>query len=549
MAITVLLQVYHTAQQGQLVGSPADQRIVIPNVDPRGTVGEQIKSFVQERLGVPLNLQELTAPLFEELADSQPATYLPHAFLCEPSAETSQLYVDEDSLSLWGVHAASQIELFDDDRLAEKHVVDQAVLRLRVLPAQLDQEDGGRVFVETKAGLLPLLGIRPTTRVRFLKEMLCSLLSTPLHHQTLSSAGRVMHDDQQIADFEGLHAVYADSVLDLCCTGDAPKERAHRRMVVHVSILDGREVSVVVSGRDRVRDVMVAVENRTGLPADQQKVTYNGKTLDESWLLWDAAVSHDCTLHVAPYSSLLRSISYGTSSEGRVQQFHPELLSPPPEDGQENGNRKKRKIKLMRVRDGRIVGTLKLTFASGETVADVRRRLGRHLRPLSDQNENEMSRDSWDVPTPSRAPEVRPRTVYRKSMAPPAELQPLGTPSPPNKMGVCEDPIADAEFSFIKPPMSTLASEKSMGQSMSLSAWKRQQDRLDAMRRSLEAASAPEDQNRMKVHDWLAADVPSPDGVWLAELHANKEEPRKHRRNWLGAKSKILRALRFGIRD
>lgn len=57
MAITVLLQVYHTAQQGQLVGSSADQRIVIPNVDPRGTVGEQIKGFVQERLGVPLDLQ------------------------------------------------------------------------------------------------------------------------------------------------------------------------------------------------------------------------------------------------------------------------------------------------------------------------------------------------------------------------------------------------------------------------------------------------------------------------------------------------------------
>lgn len=126
----------------------------------------------------PWILQELTAPLFEELADSQPATYLPHAFLCEPSAEISQLYVDEDSLSLWGVHAASQIELFDDDRLAEKHIVDQAVLRLRVLPALLDQEDGGRVFVETKAGLLPLLGIRPTTRVRFLKEVgeMCSVL-------------------------------------------------------------------------------------------------------------------------------------------------------------------------------------------------------------------------------------------------------------------------------------------------------------------------------------------------------------------------------------
>jgi hypothetical protein len=49
--------------------------------------------------------------------------------------------------------------------------VDQAVLRLGVLPQPLNREDGGRVFVETKSGVLPLLGIRPTTRVRFLKEV------------------------------------------------------------------------------------------------------------------------------------------------------------------------------------------------------------------------------------------------------------------------------------------------------------------------------------------------------------------------------------------
>jgi hypothetical protein len=106
--------------------------------------------------------------------------------------------------------------------------------------------------------------------------MLFSLLSIPVKQQILSSSGRVMLDDQQMAHFEGLHAVHTDSVLDLCCVGEPSKEQSHRRMVVHVSILDGREVSIVVSGRDHVRDVMAAVENRTGLPADQQKVSVMG---------------------------------------------------------------------------------------------------------------------------------------------------------------------------------------------------------------------------------------------------------------------------------
>jgi hypothetical protein len=57
MAITVLLHVYHPVQQRNLVGPPTDVKVVVPNVDPSGTVGEQVKSFVQERLGVPIESQ------------------------------------------------------------------------------------------------------------------------------------------------------------------------------------------------------------------------------------------------------------------------------------------------------------------------------------------------------------------------------------------------------------------------------------------------------------------------------------------------------------
>jgi hypothetical protein len=79
------------------------------------------------------------------------------------------------------------------------------------------------------------------------------------------------------------------------------------------------------------------------------KVTFNGKTLEEGWLLRDVAVCNECTMHVAPYSSLLRSISYGTSSEDKLQLFHPELVSPPREDGDTwgSGSVKKRRIKLV----------------------------------------------------------------------------------------------------------------------------------------------------------------------------------------------------------
>ena len=86
------------------------------------------------------------------------------------------------------------------------------------LPSPLP-ESGGRVFVETKDGLLPLLGVAPSTPVAGIKHLLEGLTGIPAAQQLLSSVGRVMHDDFLIEDFDGLHTVYEDSIIDLCKSG------------------------------------------------------------------------------------------------------------------------------------------------------------------------------------------------------------------------------------------------------------------------------------------------------------------------------------------
>lgn len=201
----------------------------------------------------------------------------------------------------------------------------------------------------------------------------------------------------------------------------------------------------------------------------------------------------------------------------------------------------------MRVRNGKVVGTLRLSFCSGDTVADVRRRVGQFLRPhLESLDPNDRSRDSFDIPIKPRAPDITPRSVLRKSTAPSTEVQPLGTPSPPNKLEKLQAPIlVGSEFSFARPPPSVLASEKSLGQSMSLSAWKRRQDRLDAMRRSIESVSAIEDESTMKVRDWLASENAVPEGLSLSVLPSNIEAGSKQKHRWIRAKARILRALKF----
>ncbi len=89
---------------------------------------------------------------------------------------------------------------------------------LQRLPNQLP-DIGGRIFVETKDGVLPLLGVTPLTPVAAIKHALEGLTGIPAAQQLLSSVGRVMHDEFLVNDYDGLHMVYEDSILDLSKSG------------------------------------------------------------------------------------------------------------------------------------------------------------------------------------------------------------------------------------------------------------------------------------------------------------------------------------------
>lgn len=75
------------------------------------------------------------------------------------------------------------------------------------------------MFVETEDGIIPLLGVSPLTSISDIKHRLEELTAIPVSHQLLSCLGRVMHDEFLIRDFNGLHKIHEDSVIDLCKTG------------------------------------------------------------------------------------------------------------------------------------------------------------------------------------------------------------------------------------------------------------------------------------------------------------------------------------------
>ncbi|KAG0583641.1 hypothetical protein KC19_3G151300 [Ceratodon purpureus] len=377
MGITVAVKVDHLPIANALVAAPASEKtrtVLVPNLDNHGTVRDTLQAFLSRNLFIPEECQLISAPMFTRLSEKDNVDDIYKRYSCQADQEISELYLDEDTFTMYGREGGRFVDLVGEKRIDEYHILDRSTLQLKRLPRPLS-EDGGRVFVETKDGVIPLLGVSPLTPISAIKHLLEALTSIPVSQQLLSSVGRVMHDEFLLRDFDGLHKVYEDSIIDLCKSEDKNTEQAHRRMVVHVNVVGEEEFSITVQGRDTVLSVLRAVESRIGISPYQQKISYSGKLLQEKKTLGSYLIQ--------PESILTVTMSKNPVNLGKKPNSIPEETEGQPKDGSKPDASK---LKFMRTSKGHVKGTLTIPVIATDTVSDLKRKLKRTLAPLVERN-------------------------------------------------------------------------------------------------------------------------------------------------------------------
>ncbi|CAM6083136.1 unnamed protein product [Calypogeia fissa] len=379
MGFTVAVKVEHLALPKILLSTPSEQSrtVLLPNMEPYRTVKGTVKDFIRQNLFIPDDLQVLQAPLFRKLSEKEGVEDIYKRYLCQAEVETPELHFDEDNFVFFAREGGRSVELDDNLRLEEYHILEKTVLQLRRLPQPLS-ETGGRIFVETKDGILPLLGVTHATRIVDLKHALERMTGIPVDQQLLSSVGRSMHNGLCIKDFDGPHRVCEDSTLDLCKSGDSNLDQAHCRMAISVDVMGEQSFTMVVQGRDLVQSVQQVVEARTGVATWQQRITYSGKILQEKKTLSDYFVHADSTLQVTIFRTPRSKLPQKMGSD--VQHSRENL-------GMEAEHRPAaRKIKMLRTSKGHIIGSITIPILTTDTVSDLKRKVRRTLQPLKERN-------------------------------------------------------------------------------------------------------------------------------------------------------------------